>query len=187
MIQYGTSFLKEHNKHKKPKGENCKLPTYLVEEQYTMKNLIYDFSIHSLYYADRTLTIPYFSLAIDTLELLCNSKDGTAIGVQGFLPLVKAMRGRIHLPSIKGNCIIKEIELSKVRQYMVYDFARIKKSNCKYFEPIRVTYDRANRIILVGNDTTTFDIAGQASENLICGFDKESNLKALYIFPDQFV
>ena len=32
--------------------------------------MIYDFAIHTLYYENQDITVPVFSLAIDTLELV---------------------------------------------------------------------------------------------------------------------
>lgn len=39
-----------------------------------MKEMIYDFAIHTLYYENQDIRVPNFSLAIDTLELVLKYK-----------------------------------------------------------------------------------------------------------------
>jgi hypothetical protein len=66
-----------------------------------MKEMIYDFAIHTLYYENQDIRVPNFSLAIDTLELVFEIQTGKLLCIQGFFPLVQASEGNVNLPECK--------------------------------------------------------------------------------------
>lgn len=49
-----------------------------------MREMIYDFTTHSLYYENESIDVPNFSLAIDTLEMIFELQTGKLLSIQGF-------------------------------------------------------------------------------------------------------
>ena len=77
-----------------------------------MKEMIYDFAIHTLYYENQDIRVPNFSLAIDTLELVFEIQTGKLLCIQGFFPLVQASEGNVNLPECKkGDYLLHNFDL----------------------------------------------------------------------------
>ncbi len=56
-----------------------------------MDNMIYDFKTHSLYYENQNISVPNFSLSIDTLEIVFELQTWKLLGIQGFFPIINAI------------------------------------------------------------------------------------------------
>lgn len=59
-----------------------------------MKDMIYNFATHSLYYENQGIDAAKFSLAIDTLEMIFELKTGKLLCVQGNPDLRPGIYGR---------------------------------------------------------------------------------------------
>lgn len=137
-----------------------------------MKEMIYDFAIHSLYYENQDIKVPNFSLAIDTLELVFEIQTGKLICIQGFFPLVQAYEGNVNLPVCKkGDYLLYDFDLSTCKQNEVYDLIKKIPQTQKYFAKVPVKYDKEKGIILIGKETTEKETVIEVNDNIFCGLD----------------
>ena len=147
--------------------------------------MIYDFAIHTLYYENQDITVPVFSLAIDTLELVFEIQTGKLLCIQGFFPLVHASEEDIRLPVCKkGDYILHNFDLSACKQNAVYDLIKKIPQTQKYFEKPVLKYDKERGIIQIGKESETV-IA--VNDNIFCGLDQNADLKCIYILPARFI
>lgn len=153
-----------------------------------MDNLIYDFKSHSLYYEKPSISVPIFSLLIDTLEMVFELQTGKLIGIQGFFPIIKAITCSISLPMCdKKEYVLKNSDLSSYEQNKVYDMLQRMPQIKKYFEKMQIKYDKERGIIQVGSDMQKGEIGIKINNNILCGFDNNLDLKCLYIIPTIFI
>lgn len=153
-----------------------------------MDNMIYDFEIHSLYYENQNISVPIFSLSIDTLEMIFELQTGKLIGIQGFFPIIKAITCSISLPvyDVK-EYVLKNTDLSVYRQNEVYDMVKKIPQTRKYFEKMHIKYDKEKGIIQVGSEMKKGEVGIKINDNIVCGLDKNLELKCLYIIPTKFI
>ena len=153
-----------------------------------MREMIYDFTTHSLYYTNKEISVSIFSLAIDTLEMVFELQTGKLIGIQGFLPLVQASNSKIFLPKFqKGEYLLQKFDLSKCNPNEVYDWTKIVPQTQKYFEKLSIKYDAENGIIQIGETLSEQETAIKVNDNILCGLDQNLYLKCVYIMPTQFI
>ena len=153
-----------------------------------MKEMTYDFAIHTLYYENQDIRVPNFSLAIDTLELVFEIQTGKLLCIQGFFPLVQASEGNVNLPECKkGDYLLHNFDLSTCKQDEVYDLIKKIPQTQKYFEKAPIKYDKERGIIQIGKETGENEIVIEVSDNIICGLDQNSDLESIYIFPTRFI
>ena len=104
-----------------------------------MREMIYDFTTHSLYYENQGVEIPNFSLTIDTLEMVFELQTGKLLCIQGFFPLIKAVKSNVHLPVCdKADYLLRNFDLSTCNQNEVYDLTKKMPQTQKYFEKISI-------------------------------------------------
>ena len=150
--------------------------------------MIYDFKTHSLIYRNPDIDILHFSLAIDTLELIFELKTGKLLGIQGFFPLIKANVCNIDFPHYKlGDYFLQNIDLSIFKKDEVYDLIQKIPQTKKYFEEISVKYDKVKQIIQIGEDSKEGENLIKVNDNIVCGLDKNSDLRCVYIIPEEFI
>lgn len=153
-----------------------------------MKELIYERNTHSLNYAERCSANSY-SLTINFLELIFDYDTNVLIGVQGFLPLIKAECCDIKLPKSKdGLYQITNINNSKIRQGGIYDYSSVVTTAKFDNNEVQIKYDTKEGFI----ELDLFPIGKDASfitidKNLVCSINNTGVLQRLYIIPDQFV
>ena len=101
-----------------------------------MKEMIYDFTTHSLYYKNQDIEVPNFSLTIDTLEMVFELQTGKLLCIQGFFPLIQAVKSNIRLPVCdKADYLLCNFDLSTCNQNEVYDLTKeVTSDNMKIFE-----------------------------------------------------
>ena len=148
--------------------------------------LIYDFKEHSLYYENRTGNIPMFSLMLDTLELQYGLQKGELLSASGFLPLVQAIRDNISIGTYKeGHICLKGMEKGQYQENFVYNIFEKMPETKEYFENKPIQYDPTKNIILLGTRENDRDSLVKVNAHILCGLDSESNIKCIYIFPDE--
>lgn len=153
-----------------------------------MDNMIYDFKTHSLYYDTIDDAFPIFSLTIDTLELVFELQTGRLVRIQGFFPIIKAITCSINLPAWdEKDYVLQNTDFSIYRQNEVYDMSRKIPQIRKYFEKMRIKYDKEKGIIQIGSEMQNGETGVKVSNNILCGLDNNLNLKCLYIIPTKFV
>lgn len=153
-----------------------------------MKEMIYDFTTHSLYYENQDINLPNFSLTIDTLEMVFELQTGKLICVQGFFPLIHAYKDNINLPvRKKDDYLLHNIDLSMCKQNEIYDLIKKIPQTQMYFEKVSVKFDREQGIIQIGKEMEEKDIAIEVNDNILCGLDQNLDLKCLYIIPTRFI
>ncbi len=153
-----------------------------------MNKMIYDFKTHSLSYRNPDIDVLHFSLAIDTLELIFELKTGKLLGVQGFFPLIKANVCDIDFPKCKlGDYFLHNIDLSIFKKDEVYDLIQKIPQTKKYFEEMSVKYDKVKRIIQIGENSSEGENLIRANNNIVCGLDENSDLRCVYIIPEEFI
>lgn len=146
-----------------------------------MKGMIYDFTIHTLYYEDQNITVSNFSLAIDTLELVFEIQTGKWLCIQGFFPLVQASEGKVSIPLCKkGDYLLHNFDLTTCRQNEVYDLTKKIPQIQKYFEEVLIKYDKESGIIQIGKEMKDNEIVIEVNDNIFCGLDQNSDLKCIY-------
>ena len=152
-----------------------------------MKELIYKHSTHSLNYAERC-NVNSYSLTIIFLELIFDYDTDSLIGVQGFLPLLKAERCGIQIPkSTKGIYQLTNIDKTKIKKGNIYDyFSVVGASQCDN-NKVKVKYDEKEGIIELDILSTGKDASFiTVSKNLVCSVDNTGVLLRVYIKPDYF-
>lgn len=150
--------------------------------------MIYDFKIHSLYYENPSISVPVFSLLIDTLEMVFELHTGKLVRIQGFFPIVKAITCSISLPMCdKKEYVLKKSDLSSYEQNKVYDMLQRMPQIEKYFEKMQIKYDKEKGIIQVGSEMQKGEVGIKINNNILCGFDSNLYLKSLYIIPTKFI
>lgn len=153
-----------------------------------MKEMIYDFAMHTLYYEKQDIRVPNFSLAIDTLELVFEIQTGKLLCIQGFFPLVKASKGNVNLPVCKkGDYFLHNFDLSTCKQNEVYDLIKKVPQTQKYFANVVVKYDKERGIIQVGKETKGNETVIEVNDNIFCELDQNSDLECIYIVPTRFI
>lgn len=153
-----------------------------------MREMIYDFTTHSLYYEDQSIDIPNFSLSIDTLEMVFELQTGKLLCIQGFFPLIQASKSNIHLPVYyKKDYFLHGFDLSTCNQNEVYDLRKKIPQIQKYFENKYVKYDREKGIIQIGHEIKEQETAIEVNNNILCGLDQNLDLKCVYIIPTRFI
>ncbi len=153
-----------------------------------MNEMIYDFKTHSLTYRVPGIDVLHFSLAIDTLELIFELYTGKLLGVQGFFPLIKADVCNIDFPQCKlGDYRLNNIDLSIFKKDEVYDLIEKIPQTKKYFEKMSVKYDKSNRIIQIGENLSEGENLIKVNNNIVCGLDKNLDLRCVYIMPEDFI
>lgn len=138
-----------------------------------MKELIYKHSTHSLNYAERCNANSY-SLTINFLELIFDYDTDALIGVQGFLPLIKAERCDIQIPkSTKGIYQITNIDKNKIKKGNIYDyFPVVGTAQCDN-NKVKVKYDEKEGLIELGILSTGKDASFiTIDKHLVCSVDK---------------
>lgn len=152
-----------------------------------MKEMIYDFATHSLYYENKDADVPNFSLTIDTLELVFELQTGKLLCAQGFFPLIQAFKSDIHLPECnKGDYLLHNFDLSMCKPNEVYDLIKKIPKTQKYFEKVPIKYDRKKGIILIGEEMNEKETIIEVNDNIMCGLDQNLDLKCVYIIPTRF-
>ena len=153
-----------------------------------MDNMIYDFKTHSLYYENQNISVPNFSLSIDTLEMVFELQTGKLLGIQGFFPIIKAITCSISLPVCdEKEYVLKDTDLSVYRQNEVYDMIQKIPQIRKYFEKPQIKYDKEKGIIQVGSEIQKGEVGIKINDNILCGLDRNLDLKCLYIIPTKFI
>lgn len=153
-----------------------------------MKEMIYDFAIHTLYYENQDIRVPNFSLAIDTLELVFEIQTGKLLCIQGFFPLVQASEGNVNLPVCKkGDYLLHNFDLSTCKQNEVYDLIKKVPQTQKYFAKVPVKYDKERGIIQIGKEIKGNETVIEVNDNIFCGLDQNSDLECIYIVPTRFI
>ena len=125
-------------------------------------SLIYNFKEHGLYFDKEDDGVPKVYISINTLELIFDLTTGTLIGVQGFLPLVRALISKIDLPDVieKAYRLAKD-DLKECKCNEVYEFSDLKPETQKNFEnnqpryTFRLNLDRSWEDIYGGFHPTT--------------------------------
>lgn len=153
-----------------------------------MKEMIYDFTIHSLYYENQDIDVPNFSLAIDTLEMVFELETGKLLGIQGFFPLIQASKSNIYIPVCKkDNFLLHNFDLSMCKQNEIYDLVEKIPQTMKYFGKISIKYDKDKGIIQIGEEMQEQESIIKVNDNILCGIDQEMYLKCVYIIPTRFI
>lgn len=153
-----------------------------------MKEMIYDFATHSLYYENEDIDVPNFSLSIDTLEMVFELQTGKLLYIQGFLPLIQASNSNIHLPVCdKGDYLLYNFDLSTCNQNGVYELVKKIPQTQKYFQKMSIKYDRTNGIIQIGEEMKAQETTTEVNDNILCGLDNNLDLKCVYIIPTKFI
>lgn len=153
-----------------------------------MDKMIYDFTTHSLSYEDRIIEKPIFSLMIDTLEIECILETGEIIGVQGFLPLLKAEKESIIImPSHEQSVCISSIKKHEYKENMAYDLLEKELEIKQYFDKLHIKYDEQSGIIQLGSELEKEDKTIKITHNIYGGLDINYKLKCLYLVPDIFL
>ena len=111
--------------------------------------MIYDFSIHALYYDTQDILRPNFSLALDTLELVFDMQTDELLRIQGFLSLVQASIEKIQLPPYEnGSFLLNGTDLSMCKENEVYDMVKIIPRVKRYFEKMKSDLNLSDKINL---------------------------------------
>lgn len=153
-----------------------------------MREMIYDFTTHSLYCEKQGIEVPNFSLTIDTLELVFELQTGKLLCIQGFLPLIQAFKSNIHLPVCdKADYLLYNFDLSTCNQNEVYDLTKKIPQTQKYFEKKSIKYDREKGIIQIGEEMKEKETTIEVNDNILCGLDTNLDLKCVYIIPTRFI
>ena len=153
-----------------------------------MQEMIYNFATHNLYYKDHDIDVPNFSLTIDTLEMPFDLHTGKLLCVQGFLPLIQALKSNINLPMcVKDDYLLQNFDLSTCKQNEVYDLIKKLPQTRKYFEKGSIKSDREKGIILIGDEMKKKENTIEVNNNILCGLDKNLDLKCIYIIPTRFI
>ncbi len=153
-----------------------------------MDNMIYDFKTHSLYYENQNISVPNFSLSIDTLELVFELQSGKLVRIQGFFPIIKAITCSISLPVYdEKEFVLINTDLSVYRQNEVYDMMQKIPRIRKYFERTPMKYDKERGIIQVGSEIQEGEVGIKVNDNILCGLDCNLDLKCIYIIPTKFI
>lgn len=153
-----------------------------------MKEMIYDFTTHSLYYENQDIGVPNFSLTIDTLELVFELQTGKLLCVQGFFPLIQASKSSINLPvCVKDDYLLDNFDLSICKPGEVYDIIKKIPQTQKYFEKVSIKYDSEKGIIQIGEEMKKKENVIEVDDNILCGLDKNLDLKCVYLIPTRFV
>lgn len=153
-----------------------------------MREMIYDFTTHSFYYANKDINVPNFSLAIDTLEMVFELQTGKLIGIQGFFPLIQASKSTICLPVFQnGDYILDKFYLSTCNSNEVYDLIKKIPQTKKYFEKISIKFDKEKGIIQIGETVKEHEPTIKVNDNIMCSLDQNLDLKCVYIIPTRFI
>ena len=153
--------------------------------------LIYNFKEHGLYYQTRIeATIEReVTFALDTIQMHFNYDTGNLLAVTGFLPLIRAVRQPIDIPS----CVEGKFSISmKDIEYMTgiaYDYVDYFSESKVYLldDDLPITYyDEMNKRILIGTQSKS-DTCIKINKNIICGLDEDKNLKYLLIVLDTVI
>lgn len=153
-----------------------------------MDKMIYDFKTHSLSYEDREIKKPIFSLMIDTLEIECMLETGEIIGVQGFLPLIKAEKKAITIgPFHEQSIRIGSVKEQEYKENMAYDLLEKEDEIKQYFGKLQIEYDEKAGIIQLGSELEKEDKTIKITHNIYGGLNMNSKLKCLYLLPDTFL
>ena len=150
-------------------------------------NMIYEFNTHSIYLKEKYKK-PTFSLMIDTLELVIDYLTRKVLNVQGFLPLIKAVKSKIILPEApKGDYCIDYIDFSEINQFDVSSISKMIPKSKIYFENNEIVFDKEKGIIRLGLTDSRYDKYIKICDNVIIGYDGENIIKCIYIIPDKFI
>lgn len=153
-----------------------------------MSRMIYDFKTHSLHNGAQNIVVPKFSLTINTLELFFELKTGKLMAIQGYFPLIKAVVGNIDIPEwTNGEYVLKHIDLAMFEHSAVYDLTQKIPRTRKYFDNAPLKYDEAKGVIQLGRELCKEEFGIKINDNILCGLDKNSDLKCIYIIPTQFI
>lgn len=153
-----------------------------------MREMVYDFATHSLYYENQSIDVAMFSLTIDTLEMFFELQTGKLLYIQGFFPLIRAVKSNISLPPcVKGDYLLHNFDLSTCNQNEIYYLTKKIPQTRKYFENTSIKYDRKKGIIQVGEEMGEKETTIKVSDQILCGLDRNSDLKCIYIIPTRFI
>lgn len=153
-----------------------------------MREMIYDFTTHSLYYTNKEISVFIFSLDIDTLEMVFELQTGKLIGIQGFFPLIQASKSNICLPIYQtGDYLLQKFDLSSCNPNEVYDLTKKIPQTQKYFGKISIKCDKEKGIIQIGETLSEQETATKVNDNILCGLDQNLFFKCVYIMPTQFI
>ena len=113
---------------------------------------------------------------------------GKLLGIQGFLPIIKANICEIDIPlSEKKDYVLQNILMENYQVNGVYDFLYKVPQSKKYFENNTIKYDKKKGIIQIGSEIQKGEMCIKVDENIMCGVDKNMNLKCVYIMPTEFI
>lgn len=152
-----------------------------------MTDLIYEYHTHSLNYENRC-DLNYYSLTIGYLELMFDLDTDTLIGVQGFLPLIKAERCNIQIPEATNGTFINPRKGSvNHNKGHIYDYFLSNEEAKEYVSNAHIKFDKVNGVIEVDiypqhKGSSIIKIDG----NIICSIDDKGELQTLYIKPNRF-
>jgi len=152
-----------------------------------LNKMIYDFAEHGLYYEKQNSGVDWFSLCIETLELECDLLTGKLLGVNGYLPLVKATKKRINLVDVveKSIFLINPQEKDYIRG-LAYKMALKVPGTEKFFNPFSVIFDSSQGVIQIGKGCKRKETLIRVDKNIICGMDSKSTLTRIILIPDEF-
>lgn len=154
----------------------------------SMREMIYDFATHSLYYENQRIDVAMFSLTINFLEMFFELQTGKLLYIQGFFPLIQAVESNISLPPcVKGEYLLHNFDLSMCHQNEVYYLTKKIPQTQKYFENTTIKYDRKKGIIQVGEEMGENETSIEVNKQIVCGLDRNSDLKCIYIIPTRFI
>ena len=77
--------------------------------------------------------------------------------------------------------------MSVYKQDEVYDMIKKIPQTKKYFEKIKIKYDKEKGIIQVGSEMQKGEVGIKINDNILCGLDSNLDLKCLYLIPTKFI
>lgn len=153
--------------------------------------LIYNFNNHRLYYDSSQFLADdlkkFVSLAISAIELDFNYLTGNLLAITGFQPLVNITLDEIEIPHCEDGDFSIPMNGIKFQRGIVYDYFNFFPASREYFmidayNP-KLVYDETNKLISIGSFDKN-DRQIRINKNVICGLDKNGNLKSLLILID---
>ena len=154
----------------------------------TQGKMIYNFEEHGLYYEKNFSGVPYFSLTINTLELLFDLSNGRLLWVSGYLPLVQAMRKNIPmLRHSERDFFLENIGQEGFRRATAYNIFEVMPLTKKYFQDVAIKLDPLKGIIQLGAEIELHEEVFSVDKNIFYAVDSDGTLKSLCLVPDEFL
>ena len=150
--------------------------------------LIYEKSCHGLYYDDLQKTKHYFSLAIQTLELIVDCFSGELLYAIGYFPLIRAKKSVILLPKCKGFGFVFDKKIKEnATPSVAYNFEDFFPKSKQIFTSENLFYDKEVGIIKYGKDNYLTFRHIKINDNLCIAVNADNEIQCLYIKPDKFI